>query len=253
MRQSIHNYFRGDVSRVMLLTRLLPLSAVVLFGALITGAALYPGSYDWRLRVVSHLISPMFNPQGYWIASLGLALSAVLVIPFAGYVARRLSQVNRGLASVAGVAFMVGFLLFLSVAVPQSTNPTHAARVFHEVLARGSVLAIAIGMFSCSVCAIKDRLRLLGGQQSLRGALTVIWSASTLLPIAILTIGAGVKFGREAEQDWAAQVHNHLQDSVLWRLAFWEWLGIVMLFVFLFLSVLLLPERIRSSPATIRS
>src|SRR5262249_19291670 len=151
MRQSIHKYFRGDVSRVTMLTRLLPLSAAVLFGALITGAVLYPGSYDWRLRVVSHLLSPMFNPNGYWIASLGLAWAAGLVMPFAGYVARRLSSVNRGLALVAGMAFMVGFLLFLSVAVPQSTNPTHGMRVFHEVLARSSVLAIAIGMFCCSV------------------------------------------------------------------------------------------------------
>jgi len=107
-------------------------------------------------------------------------------------------------------------------------------------------------MFCCSVCAIKDRLRLFGGRQSLRGALAVIWSTITLLPIAILTIGAGVKLGRQADQDWAAQVHNQLRDSVLWQLAFWEWLGIVMLFVVLFLSVLLLPERIPSSPATMR-
>ena len=35
--------------------------------------------------------------------------------------------------------------------------------------------------------------------------------------------------------------------SILWRLAFWEWIGIVMLFLFLFLRVIRVSERANDS------
>ena len=52
------------------------------FGSLSLAAAFFPHGYDWGYTVISSLASPRDNPHGYWIASAGLALSGLLLIPF---------------------------------------------------------------------------------------------------------------------------------------------------------------------------
>ena len=243
----MRRYFSGDVARSTLLLKLLPLSTVLFFGTLIVGANLYPRRYDWSQRVISHLISPRYNPDAYWIPALGMALAAMAALPFAGYVARRLRPLTPRLARVAGVAFGVGFVLIVSVALPQHAQPTAAMKLVHEIIARGSVIAISIGMICCSVCAFKDRVRRFGGRRSLNSVLGFSWISITLLPVCVGSVSGAVKLGEQAELAWATRFHEALRDTVLWRLAFWEWVGVVMLFVFLFLSVLLLPEEAGTS------
>lgn len=244
MRSAIGRYFRGDVSRPALLTTLLPLSAVSFFGTLMIGAALYPGGFDWRVRVISHVISPSRNPDAYWIPSLGMAVAALLALPFAGYVAQRLRPIAPRLARICGVGFALGFVLILSVAVPQQAQPTPATRKVHEVIARGSAIAICVGMICGAMCVLKDRLRLLGGRRSLNPLLALCWISVTLLPVCVGAVSGAVKLGKR--QAWAIWVHDYLRDSIVWRLAFWEWIGLVVLFLFLFLAVLLLPEQIKA-------
>jgi hypothetical protein len=149
MLRLIHKFFAGDVPRTTLLTRLLPLSFASFFGTLLLGILLFPGSFDWQKRVISHVLAPRYNPDAYWFPSLGLMAAALLTLPFAGYVEQRLRASTPRLARLAGVAFTLGFLLVASVAVPLP-----GWRRLHEFLARASVVPFALGVLCCRrVCA----------------------------------------------------------------------------------------------------
>jgi hypothetical protein len=136
--------------------------------------------------------------------------------------------------------------LILSVAVPQQAQPTPGTRKVHEVIARGSAIAISVGMICGALCVLKDRLRLLGGRRSLSPLFALCWISVTLLPVCVGAVSGALKLGKRADQPWAIWVHDYLRDSIVWRLAFWEWIGLVVLFLFLFLAVLLLPEHIKA-------
>jgi len=97
MPRLVRNFFTGHVSRTALLTALL-VGFASFFSSLIIGILLYPGPFDWRKRVLSRAISPDHNPEAYWIPALGIAAAALLFLPFAGYVARRLHGITPQVA-----------------------------------------------------------------------------------------------------------------------------------------------------------
>ncbi len=242
MPRSIQKLLTGHVSKTALLTKLLPLSIASFFGTLIAAVFFFPGRYDWRERVISHLISPRDNPHGYWLPSIGIASAVLLVWPFAGYVEQRLRAITPRLARSAGVSFALGFVLMLLAIVAQLAQPMLGVRWLHEFLARASAAIFAVGMLCCCVATLKDRLRFFGGQRSLGNALAFCWASLTLLPIGCLAIiGALMLLGQQADQAWAEDARQLFRHTMLWHLAFWEWVGAVAAFAFLAISVLLLP------------
>jgi hypothetical protein len=82
MARSIHQYFTRHVSKTVLLTTLLPLSFASLFGTLLAAALIFPGGYDWRVRVISTLTSPRDNPQGCWLPSIGIMAAMLVAFAF---------------------------------------------------------------------------------------------------------------------------------------------------------------------------
>ena len=83
------NYFSGNLTRRTLLFVLIPLIFLSYFGMLTSAIFLSPIAYDWRYSVISHLISPRNNPEFHTVPSLGIAITGLLIIPFAGYINRR--------------------------------------------------------------------------------------------------------------------------------------------------------------------
>ena len=68
------------------------------------------------------------------------------------------------------------------------------------------------------------------------------WLSLTLVPVACLAgIGVLVLLGQQAGLAWAEDFRQSFRHTLLWRLAFWEWIGFGSGFVFMALSVLLLP------------
>ena len=247
----IRNFFAGHVSRGTLLTRLLPITLATFCVTMAIGIVLFPGAYDWRRHVISRVISPRHNPEGYWVPSLGLAVTALLALPFAGYVAQRLHPITPRLAGWARMAFALGFLLVLGIIVPQYTKPVGILRPLHQTVACVSAAATSFGVVCCSLCALRDAFSCFGGRQLLRRRLALCWASITLLPFVCGVITGILLLGRKADQDWAVQVSKVLGPTMLWQLAFWEWLGVVILFSFLFLSVLWLPDQAKPAPLRI--
>lgn len=247
----------GDISKNMLLCAVLPLALASFVGTVAIGISMFPGQYDWKKQVLSRVISPSANPEGFWVPSLGIMATALLILPFAAYAERRLRAISPGIARWAGMALALGFLLCVSVAVPLSAEPGLFLRLLHKGLAGTAFAVIAVGVFCCYACALKDGLRGLGGRRSLGLKLGFCWSLLTLVPIGCGLAMLVTRLAQRAGQAWAVEVCAAVRPTMFWQLAFWEWLGIGILFAFFFVSVLLLPEqatapalfpRLRGSP-----
>lgn len=235
----------GNVSRSTLLFILLPLSYVSLLITLFIAARRFPVPYDWGRRVISHLISPRYNPDGFLISSLGMAVAALLALPFAGYLERRLQAVAPRLSRWVGVGFGIGIILVVAVTLPFNIPAMPVGvRWVHEALAQAAGICIITGMICCFVCGFRDRFY---GRKKLRRRLVVTWLLITLLPLVSGLLLGSLRIFQKAGIEWAVQLRMSFNQSVLWQLAFWEWIAVVSFLVFMLVSVMLLPERADSS------
>lgn len=255
MAHNIQKIFAGHVSRGTLLTVLLPLSFVSFFGTLIVAAQHTPVPYNWRLDTISTLTSPRDNPDAYWIPSIGIAVATVLALPFAGYVARSLRNIAPRLARIAGAVFACGFiLLFLAALDPQQDHPTAWWQHLHEYFARSSAVTFFLGMLCCCIGAFADRMRKFGGRRSFGAGLFYYWILGTLVPIGCAVVIGILDFlGGYGHQAWADQARHAFKHTIMWHLAFWEWAGSVMFFIFMGATTLLLPGQTETARADSRA
>jgi hypothetical protein len=242
--RSLQQYAAGSVSRSLLLTRLLPLSFITLFSTLFVAAQQFPEEYDWRRRVISHLISPRHNPEGYLLPSLGLAVAALLSLPVAGYAEHRLHRVAPNLSRWAGLGLGIGILLMVTVPLPFNVEwmPSSVHWV-HEALARTAAVAIVVGMICCTLCGLNDRFR---GEKTLSRTMVATWTSLALLPFVCGILAGILKICRRAGMEWAMELRLQLKPTMVWQLAFWEWVGVVAFILFMLVSAMLLPARINS-------
>ena len=128
------------VYRKSTLAILLALIFLSFFGILTLSASMFPQNYDWRYRVISNLLSPRDNPDCYWIAAVGLGLSGVLMLPFAGYLGHSLRMVAPRMAKVTAAAFVLGIISLVCACVvfPQHTHATLGIQRLHEFLGHSS-------------------------------------------------------------------------------------------------------------------
>lgn len=239
--RSGQQYVAGNVSKSTLVFILLPLSYLSLLSTLFIATLYFPKPYDWGRDVISHLISPRYNPDGFLISSLGMAAAALLALPFAGYLERRLKGIAPRLSRWVGVGLGIGIILVASVTLPFNIPAMpKSVRWVHEALARSAGICVIIGMVSCFVCGIRDRFY---GQKKLSRALVASWSLVTLLPIVSALLLGGLKLSRKAGIGWADQLRMYLNQTMFWRLAFWEWFGVIAFLLFMLITAMLLPER----------
>jgi hypothetical protein len=239
----IQEYCAGNVSKRMLLTVLLPLSFLSIFGTLIIAARDFPGDYDWKRQVISHLISPRYNPDGFILPSIGMALSAVFSLPVAGYISQRLREVSPRLSHWVGVGLGVGIFLVVTVTLPFNTpSMPESVHWVHEALARTGAVGVVGGMIFCCVIGLRDRL---SGRRMLDPKLAITWACLTLVPVVCGILAGILKFSRKAGFEWAIQIRQELKQTMIWQLAFWEWVGVIGFVFFMVISVVLLPARVK--------
>jgi len=215
---------------------LLSLIFLSFFATLAAAASMFPHGYDWRYRVISNLLSPRDNPKYYWLAAAGVAITGLLMLPFAAHLYSSLKTVWPRMAALAGGAFLIGVILLIvdCFVVPQHVHATLGVRRLHEFLARSCAGLLAIGMLSSCWCAWKRR----------KGVLRHvfwIWSIVTVVPLAGVFFSEGLLLLTRLNPTLAQPIRRPLRHSVLWHLGFWEWIGAVAVFVFL-CAAIFLPE-----------
>src|SRR5437016_8498681 len=94
--------------RRSVLTALLVLIFLAFFGTLGLSARMFPQHYDWRYRVISNLLSPRDNPGHYRFAAIGVALTGLLMLPFAGYLQRQFKAIAPRMAGVSAGILTAG-------------------------------------------------------------------------------------------------------------------------------------------------
>jgi len=233
-------FLRGELTRKTMLFVLLPLIFISCFGILGLAVWLYPEPYDWRYTSISKLLYPRNNPQFHYVASISLAVSGVLMLPFAGYIRRRLRGAYPKAATVGAVVFFGGCLC-LTLAGLVASHPAHGTPrlpKLHEILARTSVISLGLGMVVFSACGTKGYFRAAPGNVLHRRGLLVSWNLLTL-PVILITVTWLVI--RVFMKRSGPALHT-IVTSAAWNVGFWEWPGSVVVFAFLVCSVLFLPE-----------
>ena len=229
----------GNLTRRLLLSVWLPLIALSYFGTLTMAARLSPQVYDWRRKAISRLLYPGYDPKFHLVASLGVAVTGLLMLPIADYIRRRLRQVAPRIVDAGAFALAVGAigLILAGLIVSHPFHGTSAFPRLHEMLARMAALALGAGIIVLWACVVKAQ-----HSSSTRNSqwrwLQVSWSIVTLpaLSVVVLRVVAG------AHLDWSNPLYQKLENRALWPLGLWEWLGSAAVFLFLLSAALFLPE-----------
>ena len=108
------------------------------FGTLTASAWMFPKNYDWRYRVISNLLSPRDNPNHYWLAASGVALTGLLMLPFVRLLRRHLEVIAPRSAKLSAATFTAGIIALICacLVVPQHTHDVLGVRRLHELLGR---------------------------------------------------------------------------------------------------------------------
>jgi hypothetical protein len=240
------NFFSGNLTRRTLLFVLIPLIFLSYFGLLTSAIFLSPIAYDWRYSVISHLISPRNNPEFHTIPSLGIAITGLLTIPFGGYINRRLRVVSKLGANIGAVAFANGAicLTLAGLIVSQGHDGTSSVPRLHEMCARTAAFGLGTGMVAFCLCALRGYLTPATEEKLYQRRLLISWILLTLGPILGVAFSEGLLGVMRAHLLWSYPI-DQWKNSVLWHLAFWEWLGSAAVFLFLLSSALFLPKQAR--------
>jgi hypothetical protein len=201
--------------------RLLLLAAIFItyFGSIWLAAMHFPHGYDWRRNVISNLLSPRDNPDWYRVPSAGVALAGLCMWPLAVWMEGALGDATSKLARrVRRPAFIVGMgcLSLSALVAPQHAQKVAGLRHAHEALARVSAGGLGIGM----LCACRGW----AGDGERRAALRKVWRLVTV-PAVLGGAGSGIVLALTHLHWLGAGLAALLRTSVVWRLAFWEWVG----------------------------
>ncbi len=236
----ILDFLRGNLKRRTMLFVMVPLTLASYFGMMGIAASLYPESYDWRFNSMSMLLYPHDNPEFHYGASICVAVCGVSMIPFAGYIRRRLRGIAPIAATIGAVAFFAGSVC-LALAGLITSHPAQGISSFprlHDQLARFSAICIGVGMVLFNACGTKWHFRPKPGKPPCRRSLLVSWNLLTLPPLLIVI--AWLVIRRYVKQ--SGPTYHAIVTSAAWQVGFWEWIGYPVVFLFLICAVLFLPE-----------
>lgn len=219
---------------------LVPLILASHFGILGIAMWFYPDPYDWRYVSISKLLYPRNNPQFHAIATISIALSGVLMLPFAGYIRRRFRSAAPTATTLGATLYFVGCIcLTLSGLIP--SHPAQGTSPFpklHETLARLSVIGIGFGILVFNACATYAYFRRKPIQTPRRLRLLISWNLLTLPAVPIFLTWLVIRIHRKL----SGPIHHVPATSNIWHLGFWEWIGSAVIFLFLVCAALFLPE-----------
>ena len=230
---------RGNLTKRFLLRVWLPLIALSYFGTLTIAARLSPQSYNWRRKAISKLLYPGYDPKFHDVASFGVALTGLLILPFADYIRRKLRKVAPRIVDAGAFTLGLG-AIGLILAGLITSHPLHGTPAYprlHEIIARTAAFALGAAMITLWASAARGYHASPARTSEWRWLL-VSWSVVTLpaLSVVVLRAAAGAHLG------WSNPVYQKLQNRALWPLGLWEWLGSAAVFLFLLSAVLFLPE-----------
>ena len=225
------DFCSGRLKQRTLRSILVPLILVAYFGSLTFAIWMFPGPFDWRTRSMSKLLYPRNNPQFHTIGSVGVAVTGLLMIPFAGYIGRRLRVISPLPAEIGALAFGAGAISLILAAL------IVVQPFLHEMFARGAGIFLGLGMLVFYLCALRG-LSVSRNERHSRLPIFLAWSL--IVPPALLVVV--LRLLTAAHFQWLNPVYQAIENRSLWHLGFWEWIGSIAVFLFLLGAAMFLPE-----------
>lgn len=189
---------------------------------------------------ISKLLYPLYNPDFYPVASVSVVVTGLLLIPFAGYIHRRMRSGSPVIATIATAAFAGGAICMIFAGFI-SSHPLHGTSSLpklHTILARAAGIGLSVGIMVFDACAVKKCFGSSNGRTPYKRSLLILWNLTTLPSLLVVSLWL-LKY---AHLHWLDQFYRTLHGTAAWHLGFWEWIGSAAVFLFLFSSALLLPE-----------
>jgi len=220
---------------------LVPLILACHFGVLGIAVLLYPDDYDWRYTSISKLLYPKNNPDFHYIATASIAVTGLLMAPFAGYIRLRLRAAAPTAARVGAALYFIG-CVFLTLSGLISSHPEHGKSLLpklHENLARISLIGIGFGMLVFNACATKGYFRAKPREPLPSRSLLLSWNLLTLPAVPIFLAWLVIRIYMKLS---GPHHHHAFATSAIWKLGFWEWIGSAVIFLFLLCAALFLPQ-----------
>jgi hypothetical protein len=241
------NFFSGNLTRKTLLYVVMPVIFFSYFGTLSFAVSRFPEAYDWRDTVISHLISPRNNPEFHALPSFGMAITGLLMIPFAGYINRRLRVACRLGANIGSFLFGSGaiWLILAGLIVSQKHHEVSILPRLHEICARTAAVGVGTGLLAFCFCATKEYFTPSIEKNRFERRLLISWILLILVPILGVVFSECLLLTLRAHLLWSYRTDLVLKGTLFWHLAFWEWIGSAAVFLFLLSSALFLPEQTR--------
>jgi hypothetical protein len=214
-----------------------PLIGVFYFGTLAVAVALFPKGYDWRMMSISKLLYPLVNPEYHFIPAVGMGMTGVLMLPFAGYIRRGLGVDSR-MVRAGAASFFSGAICLILASVITSHPAQGRATVprLHEALGRVAGIGLGLGMLLFELSALKSRRR--AGRELWSRRLVSWWNWLTWPGIMVMAIVLVLRIRLPVLEPF----RRMLKHTPAWNLGCWEWIGSAAVFGFLVVAAWLLPE-----------
>jgi hypothetical protein len=239
-RRKLGELLSSGPKRQNLLNFLVPAIFVIYFGSLAVAIRLSPASYDWRRKSISWLLYPHNDPTFHLFASSAIAISGLLIVPFAIYLRGRLRSASATLTNLGVLILSLGaFLLILAgLIVSHPYTGTVSFPRLHEMLARGAAVALGTGMLILWIVVLKTWFTSSTKSGLRLQRLLIAWSLLLIPAILVLAL----RILAYAAREWSISVFRTIASRSLWHLGFWEWIGSGAVFLFLLSSALFLPD-----------
>jgi hypothetical protein len=112
------------------------------------------------------------------------------------------------------------------------------------MLGRTSAAGLRTGMLLFCWCALKGQRVAPDGRRLYQRRLLLCWVLLTSPPLLGAAASESLWLISQAHYAWSYPINQALKTTLLWHLAFWEWIGAAAVFLFLLSSAVLLPERL---------
>nr|MDO8118966.1 hypothetical protein [Candidatus Sigynarchaeota archaeon] len=234
--------FSGNIPKKTML-RLVPVIVAIMIGTLFISNLVFPTVYDWRYMVISDLMSQTDNPQGYIIASLGMSIAGILMIPFLGYYQSRYGKICRGTAGVGTAFLLIGIIGLISmVTIGQILTGVNR---LHEILGAVSFLGIVFSgiFYNCPILKDKKKGFKQFDMRLVNIAYVILW-----IPVVGMASSAGLLEIIPNDWGWVGIEWIAEGAPVILSFALWEWLLLVSIMVFLIMLVYLTPDEVKPVP-----
>jgi len=224
-----------------------PMGVLAFWSGMVMAALRYPSEYDWRYMPVSHLLSPVRDPDGYLWAWAGMVLYSLCGLYWTAFVTRR----DHGGAEVrpGGIrALQFGYFFAIGAAV----LPQWLLRIErgHEILTLLAFAGLCIGMvrmmFQTVERTFMKRMSMSPGHARL---LAGILAGMAVFPIVLAALAQAYVHYALPELRWVSLSWRARGVPVYLSFDFWEWTTCVMLSAYTVVLSLMTRPLLSAPPA----